>query len=138
MAKKLGIDNNSTNGENNDTTKTKTQGLHNELVSFLSIARQDMLTWMMQSMSTSRSTEMQQQYANEIMKQQILKICLEKCQNGIHNHTNTTTASEPPVEEVRVAISSMIDTETNSGVMEQCHNTTNDEDDDDVDVTAPM
>ena len=35
---------------------------------------QGMLTWMMQSMLTSASAEMQQQYANEIMKQKILKI----------------------------------------------------------------
>ena len=34
--------------------------------------RQGMSTWMMQSMLTSASTEMQQQYADEIMKQQIL------------------------------------------------------------------
>ena len=31
----------------------------------------------------------------------------------------------------------MMDTETNSGVVEQYHDNTNDEDDDDIDVIAP-
>ena len=51
--------------------------------------------------------------------------------------TNTKTASEPPVEEVLVAVSLMTDTETNSGVTEQSHNNVNDEDDNDVDVITP-
>ena len=64
MAKKFGIDNNITSGKNTDATKTKTQGLHNALAGFLSINNgQGMMTWMMQSMLTLASMEMQQQYA---------------------------------------------------------------------------
>ena len=65
MTKKFGIDNNITSGKNTDATKTKTQGLHNALAGFLSIIndKEGMLTWMMQSMLTLASTEMQQQYA---------------------------------------------------------------------------
>ena len=48
--------------------------------------------------------------------------------------TNTKMASEPPVEEIVVAVSLMADTDTNSGVVEQRYDNTNDEDDDDIDV----
>ena len=76
-----------------------------------------MLTWMMQSMSTLASTEMQQQYANEIMKQQILKTRQENTKMGSTIIlTNTTIASESPVEEILVAISSMMDTKTNGAM----------------------
>ena len=65
-----------------------------------------MLTWMMQSMLTSASAEMQQQYANEIMKQQILEIHQENAKmESTIILTNTTMASEPPVEEVHVTVS---------------------------------
>ena len=66
-AKKFGIDNNSTSGENTDATKTKTQGLHDVLAGFLSITGQG------NPCQPWQSAEMQQQYANEIMTQ-ILKI----------------------------------------------------------------
>ena len=76
-----------------------------------------MLTWMMQSMSTLASTEMQQQYANKMMKQQILKTRQENTKMGSTIIlTNTTIASESPVEEILVAISSMMDTKTNGAM----------------------
>ena len=107
------------------------------LVKFL-LAGQGMSTWMIQSMSTLASAEMQQQYANEIMKQQILKIHQEnkKIESTIEL-TNTTMASEPPVEEVLAGTSMMTDIETNSGVMVQCHDTMNNEDDDVIDIINP-
>ena len=102
------------------------------------VTGQHMSTWMMHSMSTLASTEMQQQYANEIMEQQIFKICQEntKMESTIIL-TNTSMAAENSVEKALVAILSTTDTETNSGVTEQCHNTMNDEDHDDIDVITP-
>ena len=81
---------------------------------------------------------MQQQYADETMKQQIFKIHQEntKIESTIIL-TNITMASEPPVEEVLVALSLTADTKTKSGVMEQHQNTMNDEDEDNVDVITP-
>ena len=48
--------------------------LQEALVGFLSIAGQVMSPWIMQSMSNSTSDEIKKEYANEMMKQQILKI----------------------------------------------------------------
>ena len=48
-----------------------------------------------------------------------------------------TILLELPVEDVLVAILLMMDNETNSGVMEQCHDNMNDEDCEDIDVVTP-
>ena len=94
--------------------------LHDMRASFMSITGQGLSAWMMQSMSNSASAEKQQQYADKIMKQQMLKI---HQQNAIMEsaivHMKRKTTSEPPVEEVSIALSSMTDAETNSGMMEQ-------------------
>ena len=76
MANKFGIHSSMTTGENSEMTKSP--GLHDGVAGFLSIGRLGMLTWMIQSMSNLASAEMQQQYVDEIMKQQILKIHQEK------------------------------------------------------------
>ena len=62
-----------------ETTQMKTMTKHSPalqeaLVEFLSIAGQGMSAWMIQSMSNSTSDEIKKEYANEMMKQQILKI----------------------------------------------------------------
>ena len=49
--------------------------LQEALVGFLSITGQGMSAWMMQSMSNSTSDKIKKEYANEMMKQQTLKIC---------------------------------------------------------------
>ena len=93
-----------------------------------------MLTWMMQSISTSASTEMQQQHANEIMKQQILNFPRKMQKwNPHHTYQYNNGITEPPIE-VLATISLMTDTKSISGVMEQCHDTTNSDDNDDIDV----
>ena len=91
-------------------------------------------------MLNSASTEMQQQYMDEIMKQSILRICQEnaKLESAIV-HTDRKTTSEPPVEEVLVAVSLITDTETYSGMMEQWQENVNinDDDDDEIDLITP-
>ena len=49
--------------------------LQEALAGFLSITGQGMSAWIMQSMSNSTTDEIKKEYANEMMKQQILKIC---------------------------------------------------------------
>ena len=48
--------------------------LQEALAGFLSIIGQGMSAWMMQSMSNSAIDEIKKEYANEMMKQQILNI----------------------------------------------------------------
>ena len=84
---------------------------------------QGMLTWMMESILNSASAEIQQQYADEIMKHQLLKIHQEnaKMESAIVL-TDMRKISSPPVDEVLVALSSTTDisaTDMNSGVTEQ-------------------
>ena len=55
-------------------TKKNSPALQEALAGFLSIAGQGISAWMMQSMSNSTSDEIKKEYANEMMKQQILKI----------------------------------------------------------------
>ena len=55
----------------------KSPVLYDALAGFLLIARQGMSTWLMQSMSNSASAILQQDYADEIVKQDFLKICQE-------------------------------------------------------------
>ena len=77
---------------------------------------------MMQSMSNSGSYKMQQEYADEIMKQQILKICQENAKMESVIALTDTRTSSPPGDAVLVALSSTTDisaTEINSGLIEQ-------------------
>ena len=69
---------------------------------------------------------------NEITKQQILKIRQENTKME-----STIIQKQHQNLEVLVAVSLTMDTKTNSGVMEQCHNNMNDENDDNVDVVTP-
>ena len=79
LSQKFGITLNKTTN-NKETTQMKTMtknspALQEALAGFLSITGQGMSIWMMQSMSNSTSDEIKKEYANEMMKQQILKIC---------------------------------------------------------------
>ena len=78
LSQKFGIMLNKTkNDEEASQTKMMTKNspaLQEALVGFLSITGQGMSAWMMQSMSNSTSDEIKKEYANETMKQQILKI----------------------------------------------------------------
>ena len=79
LSQKFGITSNKTTNDK-ETTQMKTMtknspALQEALVEFLSITGQGMSAWMMQSMSNSSSDEIKKEYANEMMKQQILKIC---------------------------------------------------------------
>ena len=78
LSQKFGIMSNKTTNDK-ETTQMKTMtknspALQEALVGFLSITGQGMSAWMMQSMSNSTSDEIKQEYSNEMMKQQILKI----------------------------------------------------------------
>ena len=78
LSQKFGITLNKTkNDKETSQLKTTTKNLpslHEALVGFLSITGQGISAWMMQSMSNSTSNDIKKEYANEMMKQQILKI----------------------------------------------------------------
>ena len=78
LSQKFGIMSNKTTNDK-ETTQMKTMtknspALQEALAGFLSIAGQEMSAWMMQSMSNSTNDEIKKEYANEMIKQQILKI----------------------------------------------------------------
>ena len=78
LSQKFGITLNKTTN-NKETTQMKTTTRHSPalqeaLAGFLSITGQGLSAWMMQSMSNSTSDKIKKEYANELMKQQILKI----------------------------------------------------------------
>ena len=76
LSQKFGIIMNKTkNNEETSQTKTMMKNSPALLAGFLSITGQRMSAWMMQSMSNSTSDKVKKEYANEMMKQQILKIC---------------------------------------------------------------
>ena len=78
LSQKFGIMLNKTTNDEETTqmkmTMKTSRALQEALAGFLSIAGQGISAWMMQSMSNSTSDKMKKEYANEIMKQQILKI----------------------------------------------------------------
>ena len=78
LSQKFGIMSNKTTYDE-ETTQMKmmtknSPALQEALEGFLSIAGQGMSAWMMQSMSNFTSDKIKKDYANEMMKQQILKI----------------------------------------------------------------
>ena len=78
LSQKFGITLNKTKNDE-ETSQTEmmmknSPPLQEALAGFLSIAGQGMSAWMMQSMSNSTSDKINNEYANEMMKQQILKI----------------------------------------------------------------
>ena len=78
LSQKFGIASNKTTNDKETTQMkmtTKTSpALQEALAAFLSITGQGMSAWMMQSMSNSTSNKIKKEYANEMMKQQILNI----------------------------------------------------------------
>ena len=78
LSQKFGITLNKTTDDKETSqmkmTTKNSPALQEALVGFLSITGQGMSAWMMQSMSNSTSDEIKKEYANEMMKQQILKI----------------------------------------------------------------
>ena len=84
------------------TTKTS-PALQEALLGFLSITGQGMSAWMMQSMSNSTSDEMKKEYANEMMKEKILKICHDDAKM-MKELTETkllsSSSSTPPVNDI--------------------------------------
>ena len=78
LSQKFGITSNKTTSDEETTQMkmmTKTSpALQEAPAGFLSIDGQGMSAWMMQSMSNSTSDEIKKEYANDMMKQQILKI----------------------------------------------------------------
>ena len=78
LSQKFGTMSNKTTNDETTQMKMMTKNLpvlQEGLVGFLSITGQGMSAWMMQSMSNSTSDKIKKEYANEMMKQQILKIC---------------------------------------------------------------
>ena len=78
LSQKFGIMLNKTTNDEESTqmkmTMKTSPALQEALAGFLSIAGQGISAWMMQSMSNSTSDKIKKEYANEMMKQQILKI----------------------------------------------------------------
>ena len=72
--------------------------LQEALAGFLSIASQGMSAWMMQSMSNFTSDGIKKEYGNEMMKQQILKICHDnaKMMKELTEMKLLSSSSSPP------------------------------------------
>ena len=104
------MSNKTTNDEETMQMKMMTKNspaLQEVFVGFLSIAGQGMSAWMMQSMSNSTSDKIKKEYANEMMKQQILKIH--------HNNAKmmkeltemkllSSSSSTPPVNDISLQV----------------------------------
>ena len=107
LPQKFGIMSNKTTN-NEETTQMKTitknsPALQEALAGFLSIAGQGMLAWMMQSMSNFTSDEMKKEYANELMKQQILMICHDNAKmmkELTEMKLLVSSSSTPPVNDI--------------------------------------
>ena len=84
--------------------KTKfSHALQEALAGFLSITGQGMSAWMMQSLSSSTSDEINKEYANEMMKQQILKIChgnAKIMKELTASQSLSSSSSTPPVDDI--------------------------------------
>ena len=77
--------------------------LQEALAGFFSITGQGMSAWMMQSMSNSTSDEIKKEYANEMMKQQILKIChdnVKMMKELTETELLSSSSSTPPVNDI--------------------------------------
>ena len=77
--------------------------LQEALVGFLSIAGQGMSAWMIQSLSNSTSDKIKKEYANEMMKQQILKIChdnVKMMKELTEMKSLLSLSSTPPVNDI--------------------------------------
>ena len=77
--------------------------LQEALAGFLSIAGQGMSAWMMQSMSNFTSDEIKKEYGNEMMKQQILKICHDNAKlvkELTEMKLLSSSSSPPPLDDI--------------------------------------
>ena len=98
--------NKTTNDEETTQMKTTTKpspALQEPLVGFLSIAGQGISVWMMQSMPNSTSDEIKKEYANEMMKQQILKIhhdIVKIMKEPTEMKSLLSSSSTPPVNDI--------------------------------------
>ena len=107
LSQKFGIMSNKT-ANNEETTQMKTMtktspALQEALAGFLFITGQGMSAWMMQSMSYSTSDEIKKEYANEMMKQQILKIChnnVKMMKELTEMKLLSSSSSTPPVNDI--------------------------------------
>ena len=107
LSQKFGImSNKTTNDEETTQMKVMTKNslaLQEALAGFLSITGQGMSAWMMQSMSNSTSDEIKKEYANEMMKQQILKIChdnVKMMKELTETKLLSSSSSTPPVNDI--------------------------------------
>ena len=106
LSQKFGIMlNKTTNDEETTQMKTMTKpspAMQEALAGFLSITGQGMSAWMMQSMSNASSDEIKE-HANEIMKQQILKIHHDNAKM-MKEHTEmkslSSSSSTPPANDI--------------------------------------
>ena len=107
MSQKFRImSNKTTNDEETTQMKMMTKNspaMQEALVRFLSTAGQGMSTWMMHSMSNSTSDKIRKEYANEMMKQQILKIChdnVKMMKELTEMNLLLSLSSSPPVNDI--------------------------------------
>ena len=107
LSQKFGITPNKTTNDKETTQMnmmTKTSpALQEELAGFLSITGQGMSACMVQSMSNSTSDEIKKEYANEMMKQQILKIChdnVKMMKELTEMNLLSSSSSTPPVNDI--------------------------------------
>ena len=85
------------------TTMKNSPALQEALLGFLAIAGQGMSAWMMQSMSNSTSDKIKKEYANEMTKQQILKINHDNAKmmkELTETKSLSSLSSTPPVNDI--------------------------------------
>ena len=107
LSQKFGIMSNKTTYDE-ETTQMKmmtknSPALQEALEGFLSIAGQGMSAWMMQSMSNFTSDKIKKDYANEMMKQQILKIHhnnVKMMKELTEMKLVSSSSSPPPVNDI--------------------------------------
>ena len=107
LSQKFGITSNKTTNDEETTqmkmTTKNSPALQEALVGFLSITGQGMSAWMMQSMSNSTSDEIKKEYANEMMKKQILKLChdnVKMMKELTETKLLSSSSSTPPVNDI--------------------------------------
>ena len=105
FSQKFGITSNKTkNNEETSQMKIMTKhspALQEALAGLLSVTGQGMSAWMMQEMSNSTSEKIRKEYAKEMMRQQILKICHNaKMTKELTEMKLLLSSSTPPVDDI--------------------------------------
>ena len=107
LSQKFGIMLNKTKNDQETSqmkmTMKNSPALQEALAGFLSITGQGMSAWVMQSMSNSTSDKIKKEYANEMMKQQILKIHHDNAKlmkELTETKLLSSSSSPPPVNDI--------------------------------------